>query len=253
MINKQSLLLLLGFFFSLKALAVPYPASNDTLNVFYKKVDSIYVELYHQHQESDREAIKMSIAAIDALVAPLEEKHPLICGMVQLHQAYYAGDANGSAPYLKKGLGNLSGADVEFVRNYAGSFLWLIEGFYLENRQAEWAPADSLFRNVINSGNEGTDPGLAISHAAGRALMEKNYAVAEALAKYDQYYLQQPESTADRIQLVYLKWVQEKIKLDQWMQIPYDERSLTRYHFNPGQVIPEFLNSEQPDHSALRK
>ena len=249
--KKAFLCSLLLSLLGIKAMAAPSGASNDSLDVFYKKIDSIYVELYNQHQNQDRAAMAASVASIDLLVAPLEQQHPLICGMVQLHQAYYSEDAT-AISYQKRGLENLSGADAEFARNYSGSFLWLIEGFYLENRQQEWAPADSLFRSLLHSGNTAYDSKFAVSQAAGQALQEKNYALVNALARYDQYYFQELTGNIDRFYLVYVKWLQVKQLLDQWMALPYSERSLTRYNFNPGQVIPDFLNSEQPDHSALR-
>ena len=246
--RKGFICLLLLSIFGFEAMA----ASNDSLDVFYKRIDSIYVELHYQHQNKDRAAIEESVAAIDALVAPLEQQHPFICGLVQLHQAYYAGNATASEPYLQRGLANLNGANAEFAENYSGSFLWLFEGFSLENRLEEWAPVDNLFRKILDSQHENSDPKFAVIRSAVKALQEKNYPMVDALAKYDEYYFQQLTGSRDKFYLVYLKWLQVKQQLDQWMALPYSERSLTRYNFNPGQVIPDYLKSELPDHSVLR-
>lgn len=249
--NKFFIFFLSGILFPFVSLAKSGGVSNDSLQTFHRKMDSIYIELHQQQIKKDTQAILKSIEEIDKLVAPIENNFPLECGMVQLHQAYYTGNATASKPYFERAFINLKGVNSEFFLNYSGSFLWLIEGFYQENRQEEWAAADNLYRDILK-GNEVYLPKYAISFAADKALTEKNYVLVKALARYDQFYFQELSGIEDKLHLVYLKWLQVKQNIEQWKNLPYTERSLTRFKFNQGQVIPSYLDSGKPDYSALR-
>lgn len=209
-------------------------------------MDSIFVELHHQHLKNDRAAILNSVREIDSLVIPLEKVYPWLSGLVQLNQAYYMGNAAEGKPYLERALKNLEGANSDFFLNNSGSFLWLIEGFYLEKRHKEWEAADSIFRRVLNS-DSGFSSKLAVSRTAGIALLNKEYKLVETLAKYDELYFGQFNTSEDKFYLVYVKWLQLKQSLDQWVEVINSEREDVKYRQDGGMLMPEVKDPDSRD------
>lgn len=235
-----------SFFFCLLGVFVPFfsPAQtenihNDTLQEFKKKVDSIYIELHQQHLENDKAAVLKSIEDLDSLVNPIEKDFPFLSGMVRLHQAYYAGNAPQSTPYVERALENLKEADPDIFLKYSGSFLWLIEGFHLENRQAEWAPIDLVFRNVLNTDSSFSTK-LAISRTAGIALQNKNYDLVNTLARYDEYYFKQFSNPEDKFYVSYARWLQVKQSMEQWLVVLTEKREEIKYRPDGGMLMPEY-------------
>lgn len=226
--------------------------SNDTLTIIKNKIDSIFVKLHYYQQDKNYDAINQSILAIGELIQPIEAKEPLFCGMMQLHQAYYAGNSKSSKPFIDKALTNFKNDETILADGYSKQLFWLIEGFYLENRQIEWEPVDVKLRNILNKDKISANEKFSIANYANGALLKKEYDLVNNLAKYDEiYFKNQPqEDVNNKIYSIYAQWLQIKQAVEQWLQVPYSTRNLTQFQFNEGQVIPDFLNKPK-DFSEL--
>lgn len=221
-----------------------YPTIMDTIpKAIINKIDSIYIKLFYYHQEKKQDEVNSSIKSLTELIEPFEKNDPVFCGIIQLHQAYYAGNSLSSQPYIDKAIINLKDSGNVLANLYAQQFFWLIEGFYLENRQAEWQPIDKLYRNSINTPKISENERFSIAAYANLALSKKEYNLVNHLAKYDElYFKNQPvEDINNKSYVVFSQWLQLKQRLEKWIQIPYSDRNQFQFGFNEGQIIPDYL------------
>lgn len=230
-----------------KSVSKEYLQNNDSLTSIKNKIDSIFVKLHYYQQDKNYDVINQSIIEIGKIIQPIEKTEPLFCGVMQLHQAYYAGNTKLSKSYINKALSNFKNDDTLLADGYSKQLFWLIEGFYLENRKEEWKPVDVKLRNILNKDKISANEKFSIANYANIALSNKEYDLANNLAKYDEiYFKNQPqEDVNNKIYSIYAQWLQIKQALEQWLKVPYSTRNLTQFQFNEGQVIPDYLNKPE--------
>ncbi len=217
-----------------------------------KATDSFYVVLHHQQQAKQNKLQIKTVEAFDAMVSDLQNSFPLYAGMVKLHLAYYS-DSLIAANYFKQAQVLLKPGGQQLVTNFASSFFWLQEGFYLDNREAEWEPIDELYRSSIKNLQPANANRYILSEYADSLIKNEKYDLAIPLLKYDELYFSNLKNAGyyDKITLAYIGWFQVKSHLQQWLKIPYENRSETQFSFK-GQVVPKFFN-EKDNYKILRE
>lgn len=225
----------------------------DTVNTSaITKIDSILVKLHHYQRDKNFAEIEKSIATISKIINPIEKNDPIFCGVIQLHQAYYTGDPELSGPFIEKALSNFTTADRILLDRFSNQMVWLIEGFYLENRQGEWEPVDSKLRATLNKETQSVNVKFSVAEYANLALSTKEFHLVNNLARYDEIYFRNlaQDNVENKVYLIFSQWLQLKQRLDQWQKISYATRNRTKFQFNIGQVIPDYLNKPE-DNSEL--
>ena len=220
----------------------------DTLS---SKIDSLYFRLHHDQQKKDTVAIHRSLDAISKIIEPIEPNYPLIAGIVQLHQFFYATHPPAQEAYRARAMQNLQGLGERVVNEYSSQMFWLIEGFNIENRLDQWMPVDNLLRKELYAAKKIGGEKYIISLYANELLKTKQYKQVSNLARYEEIYFNYipAANLYDKLNLIFAKWLQVKQELDQWLGLDYTQRTRTTYNFNPGQVIPDFLNIETEEPS----
>lgn len=214
--------------------------------------DSFYVVLHRQQQDKKTNLQIKTVEAFDAMIKDLETSYPLYTGMVKLHLAYYS-DSQSASKYFKEAQLLLKPGGQQLTTYFAPSFFWLQEGFYLDNREAEWQPIDQLYRSSIKNLQPANANRYALSEYADSLIKVEKYDLAIPILNYEELYFNNLKNATyyDKITLAYVRWFQLKSHLMQWVKIPYENRSEAQFSFK-GRIVPKFL-SDNDNYKKLRE
>lgn len=214
--------------------------------------DSFYIVLHNQQQAKQHTLQINTIADFNNFIKELQVPFPLYTGMVKLHLAYYS-DSLPAAEFFKQAIPLLTSGGQKLASNFASSFFWLQEGFYLDKRNAEWAPIDRLYRNSIVVATGNNNLRYAITNYANELINNEKYTDALPLLEYDLLYFDNlaERSYYDNMTIAFIHWLKLKLHLQQWVEIPYEHRSEAQFSFN-GRVVPKFF-TEKENYKSLRE